>query len=337
MRPCKETDRYSPADCLKELVEQAVERSTADGVLLSGGLDTSILSAIAAKQKRKLRAVCIAVAGTASPDESFAMMMAERCGFSLRILRPSLADLVAAMPAVMRVLGRFDPMELRNSAVVWLALRAAKEGGIAAVLTGDAADELFAGYSYIIAMPPEQVRPYLDFLNGVMRFSSQPMGAILGVHVHLPYLDPPVREFALTMSRDNLVVERDGQHFGKNVLREAFADLLPQEITWRIKTPIEYGSGSHALQKFVADSVADEEFESTRRQIAAGLSLRSRRSSSRRRVWNRSRNSNARRKATRRRPCPATCPRSTGAWLARPARCASARGTAPTPERSPRR
>jgi len=253
-----------------------VERSTADGILLSGGLDTSVLSAIAAQQGRRLRAVSVSVAGVVSPDEPFAKMMAERCGFSLRVLRPSLADLIAVMPAIMRVLGGFDPMELRNSAVAWLALEGGREEGIAAVLTGDAADELFAGYSYIVNMSPERVRPYLDFLNGVMRFSSLPMGTGLGVQAQLPYLDPPVRNLALTMSRDDLVGEREGQRFGKKVLREAFADLLPEEITWRVKTPIEYGSGSRALQKFVRDSVADGEFEAARIRLAAedGVSLR---------------------------------------------------------------
>jgi asparagine synthase (glutamine-hydrolysing) len=254
---------------LRELVEDAVARSTADGILLSGGLDTSIVSAVAAQQRRKLRAICVSVAGVASPDEPFAKVMAERCGFRLRVLRPSLSDLIGIMPEVMRVLGGFDPMELRNSAVTWLALRAAREEAIAAVLTGDAADELFAGYSYIINMPPEQVRPYLDFLNGVMRFSSVPMGASLGVQGQLPYLDSAVRDFALTMSRQDLVGERDGQRCGKKVLREAFADLLPQEITWRIKTPIEYGSGSRALQKFAIDSVTDREFETAKTRVLA--------------------------------------------------------------------
>jgi asparagine synthase (glutamine-hydrolysing) len=266
----------SPAAYLRGLLENAVERSTADGILLSGGLDTSVLSVIAAHQRRTLRAVSVSVAGVVSPDEPFAKMMAERCGFTLRVLRPSLVDLVAAMPAVMRVLGGFDPMELRNSAVTWLALHAAHEEGIAAVLTGDAADELFAGYSYIFNMPAEQIRPYLDFLNGVMRFSSIPMGASLGVQAQLLYVDSAVRDFALTMSRDDLIGEREGQRFGKKVLREAFADLLPEEITWRVKTPIEYGSGSRALQKFVTDSVSDDEFEAARVRLAAedGISLR---------------------------------------------------------------
>jgi asparagine synthase (glutamine-hydrolysing) len=269
-------DTSSPAYRLRELLEDAVARSTADGILLSGGLDTSILSAVAAQQGRNLRAVSVSVAGAVSPDEPFAKMMAERCGFPLRVLRPSLSDLIAVMPEVMRVLGGFDPMELRNSAVAWLALRAAREEGIAAVLSGDAADELFAGYSYIVKMGADEVRPYLDFLNSVMRFSSLPMGAHLGVQAQLPYLDPIVRDFALTMSRENLVVERNGQSLGKRVLREAFADLLPQEITWRVKTPIEYGSGSRALQKFVIDSVPDGEFETARIKILDedGVALR---------------------------------------------------------------
>lgn len=277
MRQRTETERCSPAAvCLRELLEHTVERSAADGILLSGGLDTSVLSAIAARQQRKLRAVCVSVASATNPDESFAKMMAQRCGFALRIIRPSLTELVAIMPTIMRVLGGFDPMELRNSAVVWIALLAAKEEGIAAVLTGDAADELFAGYSYIISMPPEQVRPYLNFLNRIMRFSSQLMGASLSVETHLPYLDPAVRQFALTLSRDDLIAARDSRQFGKKVLRDAFVDLLPQEIAWRVKTPIEYGSGSHALREFVTDSVSDEEFEAGRSRIVEedGVSLR---------------------------------------------------------------
>jgi asparagine synthase (glutamine-hydrolysing) len=271
-----QADPASPAAHLKGLLERAVERSTADGILLSGGLDTSVLSAIAAKQGRRLWGVSVSVAGVDSPDEPFAKTMAERCGFTLRVLHPTLADLIAAMPAVIRVLGGFDPMELRNSVVAWLALEAAREEGIAAVLTGDAADELLAGYSYIINMPPERVRPYLDFLNGVMRFSSLPMAATLGVQAQLPYLDPAVREFALTLSREDLVSERDGRRFGKRVLREAFADLLPPQITWRVKTPIEHGSGSRALQKFVIDSVSNDEFEAARVRldVGDGVSLR---------------------------------------------------------------
>jgi len=264
------------ASRLRRLLEDAVEGVPADGILLSGGLDTSILSAISGKQARRLRAVSVAVAGVVNPDEPFVKNVAESCGFELRVLRPTLADLVSMMPALIRVLRGFDPMELRNSVVTWLGLTAARECGIQVILTGDAADELFAGYSYITSLSREQLRPYLDFLNSVMRFSSQVMAPAVGIEARLPYLDPAVREFALTLSYDDLIVERDGQVFGKKPLRDAFADLLPDEIIWRVKTPIEYGSGSHRLQDFVIASVPDDEFDAARLQVQQqeGVSLR---------------------------------------------------------------
>ena len=75
---------------------------------------------------------------------------------------------------------------------------------------------------------------------------------------------------------DRLVKEKDGLVFGKKALREAFADLLPAEIIWRIKTPIEYGSGSHRLQEFVIASVPDDEFDTERARVQEreGVSLR---------------------------------------------------------------
>jgi asparagine synthase (glutamine-hydrolysing) len=252
---------------LRKLLEDAVERCPADGILLSGGLDTSILSAIAARQARSLKAISVAVADAASPDEPFVKMVAETCQFELRVVRPTLADLVSLMPSLIRVLHTFDPMELRNSVVTWLGLTAAKEWGIQAMLTGDAADELFAGYGYITSRSPEQLRPYLDFLNGVMRFSSQVMAPEVGIQAHLPYLDPAVRDFALTLSYDDLIVERNGRVFGKRALRDAFAGLLPADIIWRIKTPIEYGSGSHRLQQFIIASIADDEFDAARVRV----------------------------------------------------------------------
>ena len=264
------------ASRLRRLLEDAVEGVPADGILLSGGLDTSILSAISGKQARRLRAVSVAVAGVVNPDEPFVKNVAESCGFELRVLRPTLSDLVSMMPALIRVLRGFDPMELRNSVVTWLGLTAARECGIQVILTGDAADELFASYSYITSLSREQLRPYLDFLNSVMRFSSQVMAPAVGIEARLPYLDPAVREFALTLSYDDLIVERDGQVFGKKALRDAFADLLPEEIIWRVKTPIEYGSGSHRLQDFVIASVPDDEFDPARLQVQQqeGVSLR---------------------------------------------------------------
>src|SRR5438045_1006485 len=119
----------STASRLRTLLEDAVERCPTDGILLSGGLDTSILSAISGKNARKLKAVSVAVADVVSPDEPFVKVIAEAFGFELRVLRPTLPDLIASMPSLIRVLRVFDPMELRNSVVTWMGLTAAREWG----------------------------------------------------------------------------------------------------------------------------------------------------------------------------------------------------------------
>jgi asparagine synthase (glutamine-hydrolysing) len=97
--------------------------------------------------------------------------MATRLGLDLHVIRPKLSDLVEKMPALIRILGTFDPMELRNSIAAYVALEKARDLGIRTVLTGDGADELFAGYSYMFNMPPADLPKYIQHLNEVMYFS----------------------------------------------------------------------------------------------------------------------------------------------------------------------
>ncbi len=172
------------------------------------------------------------------------------------------------MAEVIRLLRTFDPMELRNSVVTYVALETAGKLGIRSVLTGDAADELFAGYSYMFNMPAEQLPGYIRHLNEVMHFTSLDLGPALGVRVELPYLDSAIREFAVALDVADLVAKQEGRRFGKKILREAFADLLPPEITWRVKTPIEFGSGSTGLTRLAVESVSDADFDSGRERIA---------------------------------------------------------------------
>lgn len=259
---------------LRRLLTSAVAATTAEGILLSGGLDTSILAILAATQGRRLRAVTVAVADAPSPDEPFARTLAERLGIELELLRPTLGDLVELMPEVIRLLRTFDPMELRNSVVTFLALKAARAASLAAVLTGDAADELFAGYSFMFNAPEQDIPHHVRRMNDVMRFSSIPMGAALGVKAELPFLDKTVRAFALTLTAADLVGERDGCRFGKKILRQTFAPLLSEEFTERVKTPIEHGSGSTKLARVMTESVSDQEFESARQGVARNDGVR---------------------------------------------------------------
>jgi asparagine synthase (glutamine-hydrolysing) len=193
--------------------------------------------------------------------------MAERLGIDLEILRPTLSELVDRMPELIRLLRTFDPMELRNSIVTYVAIEAASKRGLSAVLTGDAADELFAGYSFMFNMPAERLPSYIRHLNDIMHFTSEVIGRNLGMGVDSPYVAPAIREFALSLGYEDLVGENDGKRFGKKILREAFSNLLPKEIVWRLKTPIEYGSGSTGLKQLAEQSVDDIEFEQERQKF----------------------------------------------------------------------
>lgn len=261
IQPSDWVERQARAERLHRLLDDAVSASGADAILLSGGLDTSIVATLAASQGQRPKAFCVSVADAPSPDEDYARSVAARLGLELQILRPRLSQLVERMPEALRILRTFDPMELRNSVVIHWALEAAARAEVRTVLTGDAADELFAGYSYMFNMAEELLAVYRRHLNEVMHFTSIPLGQALGLNVELPYLHPSVRTFALTLGVPELVGERNGRRFGKMVLREAFAHLLPEEIAWRVKTPIEHGSGSTALGKLAVESVTDGEFE----------------------------------------------------------------------------
>ena len=173
---------------LRNLLEAAVAGTAADGIQLSGGLDTGLLATVAAQQGRRLRGVCVSVADGPGLDEPYAKLMANRLGLELHVIRPKLADLVEKMPALINILGTFDPMELRNSISAYIALEKAREIGITTVLTGDGADELFAGYSYMFNMPPADLPKYIRHLNEVMYFSSRVVAPCLPIAVELPSL-----------------------------------------------------------------------------------------------------------------------------------------------------
>ena len=267
-------DRRSRVEQLRTLVIDRVLASSADGILFSGGLDTSVLAAVARHHGRRLRAVMVSVAEGTGLDEPFALLMAERLGFQVEVLRPNLEELVGRMPQLIHLLRTFDPMELRNSIVAYVAIEAAAKRGISAVLTGDAADELFAGYSFMFNMPPEQLPSYIRHLNEIMHFTSEVIGREQGIGVDSPYASLPIREFATSLDYEDLVCEYEGRRFGKKILRDAFLEMLPKEIVWRLKTPIEYGSGSTALRQIAEQSVSDADFEREKEHAASEDSVK---------------------------------------------------------------
>ena len=181
----------------------------------------------------------------------------------------SVEEFMQNLPEVVKTLKVFDPMEIRNSAAVYIAMREARKDGVSTFLTGDACDELFAGYSFLFNLAPLELKTSLQKLWKAMSFSAVPMAQSLGMVAKIPFLEPEVKKLASEMDPSFLVVEENGQKWGKWIVRKTFEDLLPSQITWRVKTPIEQGCGTTTLPQIFDKRISDEEFREKQEHIRA--------------------------------------------------------------------
>jgi len=153
---------------LHSLLEEAVLRNLSEGILLSGGLDTSILAYIASNYTR-LKAFTVAFDAAPAPDVEYAKLMAKSLNLDHTIHLFDENELLDSIPIVIKILKSFDPMEIRNSASIFIALKLAKEKGIKSVMTGDGSDELFAGYSFLFDLMERNVLFISTFRQGFRR------------------------------------------------------------------------------------------------------------------------------------------------------------------------
>jgi asparagine synthase (glutamine-hydrolysing) len=167
---------------------------------------------------------------------------------------------------VVKILRSFDPA-LPNDLAVYFGMREAKRQGHSSIMTGDGADELFGGYSYMQEI--EDLDGYIRRISRSMSFSSNRMGEHFGLEVRQPYLDQDFIEFALSLGNDVKIKEEKGKIWGKWVLRKAFEPFLAPEFIWQEKRPLEVGSGMALLRRVIAQEITDEEFEEKKRVYPA--------------------------------------------------------------------
>jgi len=245
------------------LLEEAIKKNLADGILLSGGLDTSVLAVIASKFV-SLKAFTVALRSAHAPDVAYAIMVANNLHLKHLIYYFDEGELHDAIQAVVKTMKTFDPMEIRNSVTIYVGLRVAKEEGIKTIMTGDGCDELFAGYSFLFDLEKGQLDLELQKLWSVMSFSSVPLARALRVEAKLPYLDPDFKFFAMKLDSRYKIRREIGRIWGKWIIRKAFEGILPQEVVWRVKMPIEHGSGTTVLPSIIDQRISDKEFEEKR-------------------------------------------------------------------------
>jgi asparagine synthase (glutamine-hydrolysing) len=237
---------------LRNRIGEAVERNRANAILLSGGLDTSILAFVA---KPKM-AFTVALKGSRAPDLHYSEKISRLLGIERKKKEFTLKEALYAIPEVIRILKTFD-LALPNDLSIYFALKLAKENNFSAVMTGDGSDELFAGYSYMASLSPRDLESYIRALSQNWHFSANDLGEALGIEIKQPFLDQDFVRFALAISPELKV----RQSIGKYILRKSFEDSMPQEIVWRQKEPIEHGSGSSELRHMISNMVSPEEFQ----------------------------------------------------------------------------
>ncbi len=257
--------KYEEAACkeLRELLREVVERNDAEALLLSGGLDTSILAALSSNKGKSKKALTVAFEGTRARDLDYAQTVAKMFQYERHIIRLTETEALEKLPKVIEAVRSFDPA-LPNDLTIYAALEKAKSLGIKSVMTGDGADELFSGYSYMRELSSDALRTYINTISKTMWFSSNTLGASLGVEIKQPYRDKEIIDFALGVDPNLKVKERNGRKYGKWLLRKAFEAELG-EVAWRAKEPIEFGSGTTKLRAIISSKIPDTEFEQKKR------------------------------------------------------------------------
>ena len=266
---------------LKRSLEAAVQRQLMSdvpyGVLLSGGLDSSIISAIAKKYAAKriendsktdawwpqLHSFAVGLKG--APDLKAAKKVADYIGTVHHEINYTVQEGLDAIRNVIYYIETYDVTTVRASTPMYLLARVIKSMGIKMVLSGEGADEVFGGYLYFHKAPDakafheETVRKigklYLyDSLRANKSLSAW------GVEGRVPFLDKEFLDVAMRLNPEAKM--SPGKVIEKKILREAFSDMLPDEVVWRQKEQFSDGVGYSwidSLKQLTSNLVSDEE------------------------------------------------------------------------------
>lgn len=257
---------------LADRLKASVARNHADALLLSGGLDSTILASIARPEYS-----VAAGFGADAPDLAFARQAGQR--YSRKHVEEvfgeeKMADMVGSIAQVFKT---FDPIEIRNSCVALAGLERAKRDGHAKVMTGDGGDELFAGYNYLSRYYGDLKRLEQELVRlwQVMHFSSKTLGQKIGVQAVTPFLDSEFSKFAKSVDVAEKVGEYDGQKYGKFILRRCFEPEIG-DLAWRPKMAQELGASTDRFSIFVEKMIDDSTYASKKRIAASeGVMIRS--------------------------------------------------------------
>ena len=262
---------------LQEAVKQQLMSDVPYGVLLSGGLDSSIISAIAQKYAAKRvedggqtgawwpRLHSFAVGLKGAPDLEKARCVAEHIGTVHHEINYTIQEGLDAIRDVIYFTETYDVTTVRASTPMYLLARVIKSMGIKMVLSGEGADEIFGGYLYFHKAPSaqafhEETVRKLSKLHWYDCLRANKSLSAWGVEGRVPFLDRDFLDIAMRLNPQAKMCPGDVME--KKILRKAFADMLPEEIAWRQKEQFSDGVGYSwidTLKKITSEQVSDEQ------------------------------------------------------------------------------
>ena len=275
----KGNDANVPAirDALEKAVKRQLMSDVPYGVLLSGGLDSSVVSAIAEKYSEmriednsrtkaywpRLHSFAVGLKG--APDLAKAKLVADHIGTVHHEINYTIQEGIDAIRDVIYYIETYDVTTVRASTPMYLLARVIKSMGIKMVLSGEGADEIFGGYLYFHKAPSakafhEETVRKLGKLHLYDCLRANKSLSAWGVEGRVPFLDKEFLDVAMRtnpeakMCPDNTIE--------KKIVREAFADMLPPEVAWRQKEQFSDGVGYSwidTLKAITAETVSDEQ------------------------------------------------------------------------------
>lgn len=269
------TDITALRSALEDAVKRQLMSDVPYGVLLSGGLDSSIISAIAKKyaarrietDSRKeawwprLHSFAIGLEG--APDLAAARKVAEHIGTVHHEIHYTVQEGLDAIRDVIYFIETYDVTTVRASTPMYLLARVIKSMGIKMVLSGEGADEVFGGYLYFHKAPDakafhEETVRKLGKLHLYDCLRANKSLCAWGVEGRVPFLDKEFLDVAMRLNPEDKMI-KDGR-IEKWVLRKAFEDLLPESVVWRQKEQFSDGVGYNwidSLKTLTEEQVSD--------------------------------------------------------------------------------
>ncbi len=274
-------DNAANSEDVRQALRSAVKRQLMSdvpyGVLLSGGLDSSVISAVAERFSEKRiedggqsraywpRLHSFAVGLKGAPDLAKARLVAEHIGTVHHEINYTVQEGLDAIRDVIYYIETYDVTTVRASTPMYLLARIIKSMGIKMVLSGEGADEVFGGYLYFHKAPSAR-----DFHDETVRKLSKlymydclranKSLAAWGVEGRVPFLDKDFLDVAMRVNPSAKMCP--GSTIEKKILREAFSDMLPDEVAWRQKEQFSDGVGYSwidTLKSITAELVTDEQ------------------------------------------------------------------------------